>query len=385
MSQYYRIEIDQPRTSTLAASTFKFTPQSEVVISADINLSKESKRISTLTIKLRDPRNNGQMWPLCNSLPDPAFLDVPIRFYLSKPGESQAASKLIFDGKMTSLQPGWPAPSLLTIVGHDRSLDLRIQANYRTFKNKTSTQLASAIASAYGYTVDTSQLGSIVLTQRLIDMGLSGIGRGTFSDWNHITRALAVDGLELYVKGKVIAIRQSAQTAYPYTFKPDDGVVCDFQPTINHVSGPGAGGQSKVPQPGGNKGTQLSSTADKKRETDAERGDATTHRTKPQGPASTSTAAHTESTGNNSGPTTQSRKRKDEASLTISALPDLGLQHTVTMGGWGRKFDGSWHVVDMSFQVAGSGPTLQRLRLSRAPQSGALTQAGVQPGGTITK
>lgn len=385
MSQYFRFEIDAPKTSTQAARTFKFTPESEVVLDASINLAKEAKRISNLSVKLRDPRANGQVWPLANALPDPAFADVPVRFYLSKPGESQAASKLIFDGKMTSLQPGWPAPSELTIVAHDRSLDMRLQANYRTVKNKTGVQLAQAIASAYGYTVDTSQLGSIVLTQRLIDMGLSGVGRGVVSDWNHLARALAIDGLELYVKGKSIFVRKSAQTTYPQTFRPDDGVVCTFSPTVNHVGGPGTGGQSKTPVPGGNKGTTTSVTGTAKRETDAEKADATTHRTTPQGPSSSMTGAHTEGTGTNAGPAAQSRKRKDEADLTLWALPDLGLQHTVTMGGWGKKFEGAWHVVSVSFQVAGSGPTVQRLRLSREPQTGALTQAGVQPGGTAVK
>lgn len=383
MSQYYRIEIDQPKTSTAAARTFKWTPQDEVVIQADVHVVKEARRISTLNLKLRDPQVNGQMWPLANTLPDPAFLDVPVRVYLSKPNETQAASKLIFDGKMTSLQPAWPSPSTLTVVAHDRSYDLRIQANYRTVKNKNSVQLAKAISQAYGYTVDTTQLGSIFLTQRLIDMGISGVGRGGFSDWNHIARALAVDGLELYIKGKVITVRQSAQQTYPQTFRPDDGITISFEPTINHVGGPGIGGQSKNPQPGGNKGTNASATGAEKSETDAEKADATTHRTHPQGPSSTSTGAHTESVGNSKAAALQHRKRKDEAELTIWALPDLGMQHTVTMAGYGKKFDGAWHIVDMAFPITGAGPTQQRLRLSREPQSGAKTQANVPtPGGT---
>jgi hypothetical protein len=385
VSQYYRIELDQPKTSTRAAQTWKFTPEGDVIISVDVDLRKEDRHISLATIRIRDPRANGQMWPMCNAFPDPAFQDIPVRVYLAKPGESQAASKLIFDGKVTSLQPGWPAPSQVTVVAHDRSIDLRLQAKYRTIKNKTSVALAQQIASDYGYTVDVSQLGSIVLTQRLVDMGFGGVGRGTFSDWNHIARALAVDGLELYVKGKVIAIRRLAQTAYPRTFRPDDGFVTEFQPTVNHVSSPGAGGQTKAPQPGGTKGTALATTGVNKSETDAEKADATTHRKHPQGPASTSKGAHTESTGDNSGPASQRRKRKDEASLTLYALPDLGLQHRIVMGGWGQKFDGNWHVVDMRFQIAGNGPTMQHLRLSREPQGGALKQAGVAaPGGTST-
>lgn len=382
MSQYYRIEVDQPKTSTRAAQTWKFTPDGERVLRADVNLRRDGKRISFATVELRDPRTDGQIWPLANALPDPAFLDVPMRVFLSKPGEAQAASRLIFDGKATSYQPGWPGPATLTIVGHDRSIDMRAQARYRTLKNKTSVQLAQAIASEYGYTVDVSQLGSIVLTQRLIDMGISGVGRGMFSDWNHIIRALAVDGLELYVKGKVIAVRKLAQQTYPQTFRPDDGTVISFRPTINHVSSPGAGGQIKGPQPGGNKGTALSTTGARKSETDAEKADAATHRKTPQGPAANTQGSHTESTGDNSGKAFQHRKRKDEAELVLWALPDLGLQHVINMGGWGKKFDGAWHIVDMTFPIAGSGPTQQQLRLSREPQGGALSQALVAaPGG----
>lgn len=377
VSQYYRIEIDQPATSTRTPKTWTFTPASNKVIRADVNLRREGKRISFATVEVRDPRDGSVMWPLANELPDPAFLDVPMRIYLSKPGDSAVAAKLIFDGKQTSMQPGWPAPSTLTMVAHDRSIDMRAQARVRALKNKTSVQLAQAIASEYGYTVDTSELGGIILTQRLIDIGMSGFGRATFSDWNHIVRALAVDGLELYVKGKVIAVRKLAQLVYPQTFRPDDGTVILFKPTINHVSSPGAGGQIKGPQPGGNKGTALSTRDARKVETDAEKADGATHRKVPQGPSSTNQGAHTESTGSNDGPAFQRRKRKDEAELAIWARPDLGLQHMVNMAGYGKKFDGTWHIVDMTFPIAGNGPTQQTMRLSREPQGGALAQAKV--------
>lgn len=382
MSQYYRVEIDQPATNSRTPKTWTFTPSGERVIGIDVNLRREGKHISFVTAQLRDPREGGQLWPLANALPDPAFQDVPMRIYLSRPDDSAVSAKLIFDGKVTSLQPGWPAPAILKVVAHDRSIEMRLQAKYRTLKNKTGVQLAQSIAAEYGFSVDVSQLGSIVLTQRLIDMGFGGVGRGTFSDWNHIVRALAVDGLELYVKGKVIAIRKLAQLIYPTTFKPDDGTTISFQPTINHVHGPGAGGQIKGPQPGGNKGTALSTTGTRKAETDAEKADATSHRKVPQGPASTNKGAHTESTGTNDGPAFQSRKRKDEADLTIWARPDLGLQHMVQVSGYGKKFDGTWHIVDIGFPIAGTGPTQQHLRLSREPQGGALAQAKVAaPGG----
>lgn len=383
MSQYYRIEIDQPTTSTKAGKNWVWAPDSGIVESADIELHKDGKRLSTLTLTIWDHKEGRQWWPIANALPDPAFADVPLRCYLSKPGESGSASKLVFDGKVTSLQPSWPGPSNVTIVASDRSIDMRIKASYKTIKNKTSVQLAQQIASDYGFTVDTSELVGIVLAQRVIDMGTAALGVGPFSDWNHIKRALAVDGLELYMKGKTVHVRQSAQTVYPTTFRPDDGHVIEFRPTINHIRGPGQGGQSKNPLPGGNKGTLLSEQGSKAQEASAEKADATTHRNVPQGPSATHTGAHTESTGDNTNPSVQRRKRKDEAQLLVRALPDIGLQHVINLSGWGAKFDGQWHLATVRHFITGTGPAQTSLSLTSQPSTAGAKSGGViLPGGT---
>jgi len=143
---YYRVEIATPTTNTRSAKTWTFTAESNVVQSINITLQKEGKRISTAIVQIADPKSAGVYWPLTNSLPDPAFADVPVRIYLAKDGEGQSAAKLVFDGKASSYQMGYPGVSHTTIVAHDRSLDLRLRAVYRTFKNKTSVQVAQAIA-----------------------------------------------------------------------------------------------------------------------------------------------------------------------------------------------------------------------------------------------
>lgn len=382
MAQYYRVEIAAPTTQTKAAKTWVFSPNSENVIGIDVDLRKEGKRISTMTMRLHDPRSGGRWHPIFTDLPDPAFADVPVKVYLPKPTESQAASRLVFDGKMTSLQPSYPAPSELTVVAHDRSIDARLKASYDTFKNKNSQAIANIIAQRYGWMVDASDLVGIVLTQRLISIGMGGVGRGALSDWHHVSRALAADGLELYVTtNKTLKIRKSSSTAYPHTFTPDDDLLVSFQPMINHVGGPGQGGQSKMPLPAGNKGTALSTVGPNKGETDAEGADATKHRAHPQGPASTSRGVHTESTGNDSGPAVQRRKRKDEASMTTRALPDLGLQHLLSFSGWGGKIDGTWHLAGVRHTIPGTGDALSHLSLTREPSGASDKQIGVLPAG----
>ena len=383
MAQYYRVVIQAPATKTQLAKTWVFSPDSENVIGIDVDLRKEGRMISTATMRIQDPRVSGQWHPIFTSMPDPAFVDIPFQVYVSKPSEGQTSSKLVFDGKLTSLQPAYPAPSQLTFVAHDRSIDARLQASYDTFKNKRSSDIAQIIAQRYGWTVDASDLVGIVLTQRLTWMAMGGVGTGALSDWHHLTRALAVDGLELYVgTNKTLKIRKSSSLVYPHTFRPDDDQIISFEPTINHVGGPGMAGQSKMPVPGGNKGTALSTTGTNKGETDSANADATTHRSHPQGPASNANGSHTESTGNDSGPAFQRRKRKDEAVLVTRALPDLGLKHILPFAGWGGKIDGNWHIAGIRFAVPGAGDALSHINLTREPSGASDKQIGIQPAGT---
>lgn len=384
MSQYYRFEISAPATKSKPAKQIVWTSQDEIVQSAEIDLRRGDKNISTVTIVVWDRKTSSQVWPIANSIPDPAFASIGLKCYLSKNGETggAAGSKLVFDGVIASLQPSYPGPSNLSVVAHDHSLALRAQAKYRTFKNKTSVQLAQAIATDYGLDVDTSELVAIAQSQRLIDMGLGAIGGGALSDWNHVVRSLAVDGLELYMVGKKVKIRKKAQATYPHTFKPDDGLVISYHPQINHVGGPGSGGQVKGAQPGGNKGTVQAASGTDKTETDAASNDATTHRIPTQGPASTATGPHTESVGNLSAKVEHRRKRKDEAALVTRALPDVGLQHILSLSGWGGKFDGNWHVLGVKHWITGSSAATSTISLTRELSDSSKKQIGIQPGGT---
>lgn len=387
MAQYYRIEIAAPATKTQSAKTTVLTPESNLVQEVVITLQKEGKRISSATIQVADPKKNGQYWPLFNTLPDPAFADVPVRIYLSKPNDGQAASKLVFDGKAWSYQAGYPGPSHTTIVAHDRSMDLRLRAVYRTFRNKTSVGVAQAIAQEYGFTIDQSELADAITTQRALEIGAGGVGYGALSDWHHITRALAVDGLELYTQGKTIKVRKSAQTIYPQTFKPDDGTTVSLEAMIMHVFSPGGAGQSKTALPAGSKGTIQSTTGAAKAVTDDQKADATMHRYPPQGAASSNKGTHTESVGSQIGPASQMRKRKDEATLTIRLLPDIQLRHIINLSGWGGKVDGLWNVQTVKHAIAGNGPALSVLTLHRGPSNADRKQTGtaVLPAGTANQ
>lgn len=381
MSQYYRFEISSPATRNKAAKSIVWTSADQIVQQAEIDVHRGDKNISTVTVIVWDQEKNRQKWPIANDIPDPAFASILFKVFLSKNGEGAAAAKLVFDGVIGSLQLSYPAVSNLTVVAHDRSLLMRAQARYRTFKNKTSVQLAKALSQDYGLEVDTSELVAIAQTQRVIDAGLGAIGGGALSDWNHLVRALSVDGLELYMSGKKVKIRKKAQAVYPHTFKPDDGLVLTFRPQINHVGSPGAGGQMKVAQPGGNKGTVAAATGTNATETNAAGNDATTDRTPPQGPTDDG-KPHTESTGSYKEQLDHRFKRKDEAELVTRSLPDLGLQHLVSVSGWGGKFDGNWHVQSVKHVITGSSPATSSISLTRELSDASSKQIGIQPGGT---
>lgn len=382
MALYYRVVVSAPATQVSAAKSFVWTPESEVVETIDCELRKEHRFISTLTVRLWDKRDGQKIWPIFNALPDPAFSNVPIQLYLSKPGEGQAASKLVFDGKVGSLQPGYPGDSHLTIVAHDNSIAARLKASYKTFKNRTSVQLAQQIAQTYGLQVDLSELGSAELKQRLIDIGANP---GGFSDWAQVTRALRVDGLELYMnmKSGKLVVRKIAQLTYPTTFTPDDGNVISLEAQVNHVHGPGGGGVSRTPTPGGNRGVQVSATGSVAQEGSAEGSIGTTHRVPAQGPKTGSSGAHTESIGDLKGPSEQRRRRKDTLSLTLRLTPDIDMRHIIAIKGWGQKLDGKWYPESIRHNLVSGSHGQTTLSLITVPSSGSLRQAGIaQPAGT---
>lgn len=378
MSLAYRLVV----TSAVPLRPFSWTGDSEVVQSIDLNLHKDHHAISTLTARLADPKVGNKQWPLYNALPDPAFANVPVVLSIADPNFGPSSIKQVFSGKLASLQPGYPGPSHTTMVAHDHSLTARMQARYNTYKGLKSTQLAARVAKDYGYALDLSDMVGIVLVQRAIDVGMSSLGDGSFSDWRHLSRALAADGLELYFVGKTLHIRQIAKLVYPITFSPDDGNVLTLEITTNHVAGPGAGGQSKTPMPGGSKGVTNSATGSVATEAIKEGSTAVTHRLPPQGAGASHTGAHTESPGSLNGHAAQQRRRKDEGTLVLRLSPDIELKHVIPLKGWGQKIDGNWFIQSINHSITGGAGTTT-LQLTNAPSKGGLKQAGVPlPGGS---
>ncbi|HJU22845.1 MAG TPA: hypothetical protein VJ891_10080, partial [Casimicrobiaceae bacterium] len=195
MALAYRLEVAAPSTAATAPKTWSFTPDTGNVASIEAELKKEKQRISVLTAVLNDPKRK-----IFGALPDPAFANVPVNLFLSKLGNAQSVSSLAFAGKMSSLQWGYPGYDKLTIVAHDSSVTMRMAKKYRLFKNKTSLQVAQAIALEYGFTVDASPLGTVVLQAKATHFGPE------LSDWNFISRSLAADGLEIYTVGSKLVV-----------------------------------------------------------------------------------------------------------------------------------------------------------------------------------
>lgn len=384
MALAFRIEAPAPATATTVAKSFVWTGDSETVQAIDVELHREHKHVSCVTVKLWDPRQATQMWPIYNALPDPAFTNVPFKVALASNDGGPSSLRTVFDGQLTSLQAGYPGPSHTTLVAHDKSIAARRQARYKAYHGKTSVQIAQQIASDYGLTLDSSALTGLILKQRAIDLGASTVGLGHFSDWQHLVRALAVDGLELYVKGSKIFVRQVATTVYPTTFSPDDGNVIALDVMTNHVCGPGAGGQAKSPMPGASKGTTLAATGSVAQEAIKEGSVSVTHRTPPQGAQQGHTGAHTESSRSLTAFAGQRRRRKDIVNLTLRLTPDIGMQHVIALKGWGLKIDGNWFIETIHHSLVGQAGSTT-LHLTNKPSDGSEKQAGIaQPGGTRT-
>lgn len=366
MAQAYRLEVSSPTTATNAAKAWSFDATSGNVIHIDVELKREKHRISVLTCRIHDLK-----WDIFNALPDPAFSNVPVKLYLAPPGNPRSPTVLVFDGKVTSLQAGYPAVSTLTIVAHDKSIDMRKKAVYRTLRNKTSVQLAQEIAKEYGYTVDVDA-GSVTVRTTAVEMGAE------LSDWDHIGRALAADGLYCHMDGSTLRIRQLATKAYPSTFSRDVPPVINLNAQINHVSGPGEGGDTKTPIALENSGTAqaVSST---KAEADKEAASRRTHRRPVQGADASVEGAHSEDLGSSpwSNKVTGYRHRKDSATLVLTSTPDLTMLHTVPLAGWGAKVDGTWYPSTIKHTITGAEASLTTVSMERAPSASAAKSAGV--------
>lgn len=376
MSQGYRLQISSPKTSTGAAKVWEFTPATGNVITIETSLKKDKHRISNLVAKLYDPG-----WAIFNALPDIAFWDVPVTLYLSQPGNANSVTQLVFEGKATELSAGYPGPDTMTIVAHDRSIDMRRRKLYRTFRNLTSVQIAKKIATTYGFDVEVD-LGSVQLRPVVSDIGAE------LTDWDHMARALAADGLELYHKGRSkIAIRQAASLAYPITFQKLGPLNIKLEPKINHV-GTGAGGDKRGPVALATAGTfkAITDPSLTQAATD-EKADKRSHRTPAVGAATETGGAHSEDVATRAwtNQVTQLKRRKDTATLTCDALPDIGLHHTANLAGWGGKVDGTWFLEEIKHTITGTEYPMSTLEMKRGPSSAAIKSAGIplQTGKTV--
>ena len=369
MATSFKLLVTSPVTTSGSKKDWVFTDDAGVptrVSQIDCELKRDHKRISTLTVKITDPA-----WvsrprdALFNALPDPAWQDVPVKLWLAPPSAPRSPTVLVFDGKLTSLQPAFPAPTLLTLVATDRSIDLRREGRLRTFKNKTSVQLAQAIANEYGYTVQ-ADTGDVVPKQRAIDIGFGGsVGGAKLSDWEHLVRALAGDGLLAHMEGSTLVIKRTQDVLYPYTFRHGDPRVISFVPMIEHVHGPGDGGSTKTVAAFDRNGNVATVAA-------AVSGTVRTHRGPVEGQPTGSSGAHAEIVPVGwTNAATQLAKRKDTATLTLVMSPDIKLVHQVGVQGWGVKCDGPWFVETVKHTFASAGAVMQTvLTLKRAGQTG---------------
>lgn len=374
MATPFRLDLAFPKTNIKNAFSKSFTAADQVVQSIEVSLKKEQGkgRISSLTATLHDPN-----WDIFHDLPDPAFFDIPVKLYMGPPGNPSSLTTLVYEGiaiRYRAVQGG--GLSTLQVVSQDNSHKARTRALSRTYTNKTSVQLAKAIADAYGWTVDVST-GSVDLIQRTISIGVPGGGETHFTDWDHLVRELESDGLTCHMQGKKLVIRQHPTERYAHSFKRGDGLVKVMTVEINHVRGAGGMGNNSTPVAFDNTGT------DKAMQGQAEAskvqgGDGRTHR-RPVGGAKSNSDAHSQDTkGTNwENAVIKLRGRKDTATLECNPVPDVFLHHVVNLDGVGSKADGLWEVTEISHVVvpsdAGSSTTLQ---LTRGTNGQAAKQAG---------
>lgn len=369
MALNYRLEVATPATATANAKTWTFTADTGNVSTIETSLKRDQKRCSYLHAVIVDPG-----WTIFGALPDPAFANVPVRLYLGPDDSSSPPTTLVFDGKVTLFEAGYPEFESLTIEAHDNTIDLRRQKKYRTFKKKTSVQIAQAICKDYGITVTQDEL--ITLTQlRTITIGME------ISDWDHLCRELNFDGLEVYTKGKTLHIRLAANQVYATTFHKDSAPVVSLKARIPHVSGPGEGGDKKGAIALENAGTYAAAKGGDKTIDDKQGASERTHRRPVGAPAATSTGSHSEDPGNQgwTNNVVKSKRRKDELTLVCTVIDDIGLQHKAKLAGWGSKIDGEWFIDSIKHVLVGNSYGNTTLDLRRALSSGAAKSANLPP------
>ena len=373
----FRIEIASPATAAAAAFGVTLTEADNAVQSVQVELKKDKGRVSYLTVNLTDPG-----FKFFSRLPDIAFFDVPLKLYAARVGGSSAVPVLVFDGLITAYHASFGALTTLQLVAHDKTIKARKSARIRTIKNKTSVQAAKDIAAEYGLELDATSLGDVAMAQRAIDFGIAGSGEKFMSDWDHVVKCLAADGLVVFVKGSKLVVHQASTDVYGTMFKPGDGLVWRLDATINHVRGPGGMGNKAGPVAMDHKGTEKAVSGVNAIEASKESGgDGRTHRRPVGGPATSTSGAHTEDVSGAKwkNTVTHDRNRKDEATLTASFLPDLYLSHLVAISGFGAKIDRNWEIEGIRHDIIPAGASTTSVTMHSATSKGAQNQVS---GGT---
>ena len=367
----FRVEIAAPATAVADAFSVVLTESDNAVQSISVELKKEKGRCSYMTVLLADPE-----FKFFSRLPDIAFFDVPIKLYALRSGGGTVPT-LVFDGTLTSYHASVGALSTLQLVAHDKTIAARKVSKVRTFSGKTSVQIAQKIASEYGLTIDVSSVSQLATAQRAIDFGIAATGEKYMSDWDHVVKALAADGLVVFVKGSKFVVHTASTDVYATTFKPNDGLFWKLDVTINHVRGPGAGGNTKSPATMDHKGTEKAvSGADASEAAKQSGGEGATHRRPVGGPASKTGGAHTEDIDGTKwkNTVTHARNRKDEAVLTTALIPDLYLTNLVALSGFGAKIDRNWEIETIRHDIIPAGASITTTTMHSPTSKGAQNQ-----------
>lgn len=331
MAQPFRLVINAPTTGRAASREWSWSADDHRILSVECELKKEKQRISFLTARISDPDRK-----IFNELPDPAYADVPVSFYMGKPGNPDAPATLVFAGKLTRMDTGWPDNKSLTVAAHDYSIEMRRKKRIKRFTNLTSAEFAKKVADEYGLELvqDTNILGSLVRRMSVVALPPSA------SDWDTMTAALAADGIEVYAdKKKRIQIRKAASVQYGTTITPDVPLF-RLEGSIEHIKGPGKGGDVQTSQVAfENDGTvKAASGAQSKGNASKREG------RNPTMSVGSSNGAHSEDgQGVKWSPQVDLlKKRKDSLTIVSPPLHDISLRNLVKLSGWGPKLDGLW-------------------------------------------
>lgn len=364
MIELFKLEIDVPKTKTTAATTLTLTAQDQSIASVTCDMRKEDKRdLSFLEIKMRDYRGR-----VLDAIPDPAFTDVPMRFFMTEAGRN--APTLVWSGIVTRLAPHYPEEDL-ELVGHDKSILMRRNAKLRALKKLTPVEAAKKIAAEYGIDCDID-IGDVSMRARAMMMSFPGFGKESWSDWGFVKAMLLSSGLTCHVLDDKMYIRQTAVDLYPVTFRPGDGRFINFGCSINHVHGPGSQGNVSGPVAFEEKGTvkALQGTG-AKIASGMKGGTAFTPRRLLGGATGDAKESIEDTAAPFSNDVVRRQGRKDDGTLTLNPTPGIALHHLVDIAGCSKKADGRWEVMGVKHSLVPSSESNTTVLLARGLSKGS--------------